>query len=184
WTGFETRARDVPPNLNAFFAGGNRLSEGGTAVAPIIAELVQPNFVITQKLDHVPANWGASLTGGTAFDVGDARVGLIATASYSNDWRTRDIIQQTPEREDLTVLDQDGRTINTENNIRVNAMLGFGVEIGDHRLRATQLFIRDTIKQTRLGDALDNNSGFNRITQDAAWFERQLIGTQFVGELR
>lgn len=184
WTGFDNSARDVPPNLNAFFAGGNRLSEGGTAVAPIIAELVQPNFVITQKLDHVPANWGASLTGGTAFDVGDARVGLIATASYSNDWRTRDIIQQTPEREDLTVLDQDGRTINTENNIRVNAMLGFGVEIGDHRLRATQLFIRDTIKQTRLGDALDNNSGFNRITQDAAWFERQLIGTQFVGELR
>jgi outer membrane receptor protein involved in Fe transport len=184
WTGFDNSARDVPPNLNAFFASGNRLSESETAFAPIIAELVRPNFVITQKLDQVPANWGASLTGGTVFDVGDARVGVIATASYSNDWRTRDIIQQTPEREDLTVLNQDGRTVNTENNIRVNAMLGLGVEIGEHRFRATQLYIRDTIKQTRLGEALDNNSGFDRITQDTAWFERQLIDSQFVGELR
>lgn len=185
WTGFDDGSRDAPAPLASFFAGRERLSEGNIDVAPLIGSLVRPDFVLAQKIDQIPANFGASLTGGTAFDVGgDGRLGLVATVSYSNDWRTRDIVQQTPEREDLTVLDSDGRTVNTENNIQVNALFAAGLEIGDHQFRFTNLFIRDTLKQTRLGTSLDNNSGFTRLTQDTAWFERQLIGSQFVGELR
>ena len=184
WTGFDNGQRDLGPALGAFLNGRQRLSEGGIAVAPIIEDLTNPNFALVRRNDQIPMNVGASLTGGTAFDVGDVRVGVVATGSYSNDWRTRDIRQQSPEREDLTVLDADGRSVVTDNNIKVNALLGLGAEFGPHRLRSTSFFIRDTLKQTRLGDSLDNNSGFDRLSQDTAWFERQLIGSQFVSELR
>jgi outer membrane receptor protein involved in Fe transport len=184
WSGFDNGNRNVPPNLNAFFASGDRLSEFNTDTGPIMAELVNPDFAIAQKLKNVPADWSASLTGGTSFEVGNAYVGVIATAAYSNEWRTRDITQQKPEREDLTVFQLDGRTVNTENNLGVNALLGIGVELDEHQFRFTNLYIRDTIKQTRIGETLDNNSGNTRFTQDTAWYERQLIDTQFVGELQ
>ena len=184
WTGFDNSARDVPPSLNAFLASGQRLSLDDIDVAPIIGELVQPNFAIVQKLGETPANFGGSITGGTAFDIGDARMGVVATASYSNDWRTRRITQQQFASEDLSTLDSDGTSVVTDNNIQVNGLLGLGLELGPHRFRATQLFIRDTLKQTRLGQALDTTSNFDRFTQDTAWFERQLIDSQFVSELR
>ena len=70
-------------------------------------------------------------------------------------------------------------------------MLGLGAEFGKHKLRWTNLFIRDTLKQGRLA------AGFNRSVQDqdpnlppsiieqnTYWFERQLIDTQFVGEFK
>ncbi|RKF23157.1 TonB-dependent receptor [Altericroceibacterium spongiae] len=183
WTGFDNSTRDVPPNLNAFFASGNRLSQFDTDTDAIIPELVNRDLSLTQKLDEVPVDWSGSLTGGTAFDVGDARVGVIATASYSNEWRTRDITQQTAISGELSALRYDGRSINTNNNIKVNGLLGLGVELGRHKFRFTNLYIRDTIKQTRMRDFDDNDSGYTNFQQNTAWYERQLIDSQFVGEM-
>ncbi|HSG34844.1 MAG TPA: TonB-dependent receptor [Sphingomonadaceae bacterium] len=184
WSGFDNGARDIPPALQAFFDSGDRLSEFTVDTAQITAEIFRSHFTLTQKLKNVPADWNGKLTAGTSFYMGDAYVGVIATAGYNNEWLTRDIIQQQPEREDLTVLDTDGRTVNTQNKLGVNGLLGIGVEIGDHQFRITNLFIRDTIKETRLGEALDNNSGNTRITQNTAWYERQLFNSQIVGELQ
>ena len=62
-------------------------------------------------------------------------------------------------------------------------MLGFGLEIGEHKLRWTNLYIRDTLKQARLAVGSDANQvGRDIMKQDTAWYERQLINTQFVGE--
>jgi outer membrane receptor protein involved in Fe transport len=181
FTGFRGRSRDPGPALDAFLNSGARLSEGNVDVTPIIGDLVKPDFAIAQKIE-TPADFSASATGGTAFDLGDARIGVVATASYGNDWRTRDIRQQTPLREDLTALRFDGRTVNTENNLTLNGLLSLGAEIGEHRLRFTNLYIHDTVKQTRLGETQDVDINFDRFTQSTAWYERQLIDTQFVGE--
>ena len=192
--GFDDGTRDVPPALQTFFDSGLRLSDvpldeannfNGTAFtqADIAKQLGDPNLVLTQKLGQVPANWGASITGGTSFDVGsDGQFGIIATASISNKWRTRDITSQSILNEDFA-LDTDFNNVITDNRMLVNALLGFGLEIGDQRFRFTNLYIRDTVKQSQLGQGEDFQDDDSIQRQRTGWFERQLIDSQFVGEM-
>ncbi len=113
-------------------------------------------------------------------------------AGYSNSWRTRDALQQTSLDPGLAGTPQTSfQTVTTDNRIIVNGLLGLGAEFGEHRIRWTNLYIRDTLKQGRLA------AGFNRnvadqdpdlppslMEQNTYWFERQLIDTQLVGEFR
>ena len=62
-------------------------------------------------------------------------------------------------------------------------MLGFGLETGPHQLRWTNLYIRDTLKQSVLGQGEDIQNGDSEVQQRTGWFERQLIDSQVVGEL-
>src|SRR3546814_12596778 len=49
--------------------------------------------------------------------------------------------------------------------------------------RWTNLYIRDTLKQSRLGLGTNRNQSDRDIMQqDTAWYERQLINTQLVAE--
>ena len=75
--------------------------------------------------------------------------------------------------------------------------MGFGLDIADHKFRWTNLYIHDTNKQARGATArtYPNSSvdfstcvdpaalcSGQRFDQSTAWFERQLINTQFVAE--
>lgn len=184
WTGFNRGARNVPAEVKAYFDSGLRIGDAAVDAAAITGALVRPNLAVIQKNDNIPANFSGSVTGGTAFDAGDARVGVVATLSYSNEWDTRDTIQQSALTADLTVLDGDYRSVNTDNRITLNGLLGLGVEFGEHKIRWSNLFIHDTLKQTRLAGGRDVDSGFDRLIQDTAWFERQLFDSQIVAELR
>ena len=65
----------------------------------------------------------------------------------------------------------------------MNGLLGFGYEFGEHKLRWTNLYIRDTLKEARLDSGFSSTIGDNRLIQQrTTWFERQLIDTQIVGE--
>ncbi|WP_338445126.1 TonB-dependent receptor [Pelagerythrobacter marensis] len=183
WFGFDDGTRNAPPALREFFASGLRMSDVEVDQQAIAKQLGNPNLLVTQKVEELPVNWSASLTAGTSFPAfGDGRFGVIATAGISNKWRNRSIISQSPISTDLD-LGTDFRKFVTDNRILVNGLLGFGLEVGDHRFRWTNLYIRDTLKQTRhaLGeDLLDNDTEF---VQDTSWYERQLIDSQLVAEL-
>src|SRR5690606_255721 len=58
-----------------------------------------------------------------------------------------------------------------------------GLEWGPHTVRWTNLFIRDTIKLTRLAQGTKDQGTATFLQQDTAWYERQLIDTQLVGEV-
>lgn len=181
--GFDDGTRDAPPALQSFFDSGARLSDVGVDQQAIARELGNPNLFLLQRLGDVPANWSASLTGGTATDFGeDGRLGVIATASISNKWRTRDITSQTV-LADFT-LDSDFNDVVTDNRILVNALLGFGLEVGEHKVRWTNLFIRDSLKQARLSTGFDFQDEDDVQQQSTGWFERQLLNSQFVGEFK
>lgn len=184
WTGYDNGVRNIPGALKDYFSSGLRIGDPNVNSAAITGALVKPSLAVVQQNNDIPANFSGSITGGTAFDAGDARVGVVATLSYSNEWDTRDTIQQSALTADLTVLDGDYRSVNTDNKITLNGLLGIGVELGDHKLRWTNLYIHDTLKQTRFASGRDVDSGFDRIIQDTAWFERQLFDSQVVGELR
>lgn len=187
WTGFDDGTRDVPPLLQEAFNSGVPFSDMDRAdLRGIAMQFQNSDTSVVQRTNSLPFNFSASLNGGTAFDIGsDGRLGILATASYNNKWRTRDTLQQAS----LDVANGAGRNnqqISTENQVTVNGLLGVGLELGDQKLRWTNIYIRDTLKRSAL--AIGQNDGLiqgaDYLTQQTAWYERQLIDTQFAGEFK
>ena len=152
WTGFDNGARNTPPALVAYLRSGNRISTGTVDTAAIASQLVTGRQAVIQRNRHLPPNWTANVTGGTSFDLGgDATLGVIATLGYSNKWRTRDTTQQTANSADLSSKELNFQRVITDDRVVVNGLLGYALSIGDNKVRWTNLYIRDTLKQARLG---------------------------------
>ncbi len=187
WTGYDRGNRDIPPALAAFFASGEQMSSGNVDTGAIASEFVRPDNALVQRIDHVPYNFSANVSAGDAWSVGnDSRIGLIGTLGFSNDWRTRDILEQTPGSADLSVIDKDYQRVSTGNRAVTNGMIGLSYEFGaGSKLRWTNLYVHDTLKHTSLAAGLQNNqrSGADFQEQSTGWYERQLLGTQFTGEI-
>ncbi len=182
WTGYGNR--DTPSALNDFFASRQTLSSGAVDAGAIASQFVSRSNGLVQQVNEIPANFSGSLTGGNTWQFDNSELGVIATAGYNNDWRTRDNTEQTPASFDLSVLDHDYRTVSTENHIVANALLGLGYEFGEgNTLRWTNLYIHDTLKRTSLSEGEQNSQAlgqdFNE--QTTAWYERELLSTQLTG---
>ncbi|MBT2187146.1 TonB-dependent receptor domain-containing protein [Sphingobium nicotianae] len=186
WTGFDNGARNTPAGLAAYYATRQTTSQITDEQNRVLASsLVTPHLSILQRDGTIPPNVTASLSGGTSFDMGsDTTLGLIATAGYSNKWQTRDAIQQFSSQDDLSFKDSDFERVTTTDRVVVNGLLGTGIQFGDNKVRGTALYIRDTLKSARVGIGSRSPGIATFQTQDAAWYERQLIDTQLVGEFK
>ena len=112
WSGFTNDNRAVPPALTRYLNSGARISEGSVNTQAIASELVTGRNGVIQRNKHLPANGSVSLSGGTSWDIGDdATLGILASAGYSNKWRTRDTIQQTAASADLSQKELDFRRV-------------------------------------------------------------------------
>lgn len=183
WTGFDNGNRDLPSNLDAFIASGERLQNTSIDVQEGIAAQIFPlNLATVQEVGNLPPNFSGSVTAGTSFDVGsDGRLGIVATAGIKNNWRNR-LVRSQRANTDLSQLTDDASTFITDNRVLVNGMLGIGLDIGDHTIRWTNLYIRDTLKQAKLSNAYDFEEDYDVITQNTGWYERQLMDSQLVAE--
>ncbi|WP_188064258.1 TonB-dependent receptor domain-containing protein [Sphingobium sp. KCTC 72723] len=187
WTGFDDGSRDVPPLLqNAIDSGTPFPNMARADLRNIAMQFLNSDTSVVQRTNSLPFNFSGSINAGTATDIGsDGRLGVIATASYSNKWRTRDTLQQAS----LDVAAGAGKNtqqISTDNEMTVNGLLGVGLELGDQKLRWTNLYIRDTLKRSALSIGQNDGQiqGADYMTQNTAWYERQLIDTQLVGEFK
>ncbi|RYE03469.1 MAG: TonB-dependent receptor [Sphingomonadales bacterium] len=177
--GYDTGERKVP----AFIREGGLTTNVFTSRQA--AQLTNAETTLLQQNDKIPVNWNADMSAGHSFDLGGVRLGLIASASLGNSFRTRDAIQQ--DTADPSGAVRSGfRTVLTDNRIVANGLLGLGAEFGEHRIRWTNLYIHDTLKQARLGAATvyPNSNGNQVLEQNTNWFERQLIDTQLTGEFK
>jgi outer membrane receptor protein involved in Fe transport len=186
WTGFTNDNRNNPPALQAFLNSGNRISEGNTNTSAIVAQLFNGRNSVVQKNENMPANGSLSLSGGASWPVGDATMGVIATLGYSNKWRTRDTIQQSPASLDLSQKENDFRRVITDNRIVLNGLFGLGFEFDRNKIRLTSLMIRDTLKQARLGEGTKASGSptATYLQQNTAWFERQLLDSHITAEFK
>ncbi len=188
WTGFDDGSRDRPPALANYIRSGARISQGNVNTQAIVGELIRADNSVVFRNNEIPVNWGASVSGGTYWDIfgGDATLGVIANLAYSNKWRTRDTTQQTPASQDLSSLASDFQRVITDNRIVVNGLVGYGLEWEENKVRWTNVFIRDTLKQARLGLGQRPQSfgETDFLSQDTAYFERQLVSTQIAAELK
>jgi hypothetical protein len=183
WTGFDGGARDLPSQLVSFFNSGQRISSlDNEQTAAIASQFVGWRNGLVQTV-NLPVNWSDSLTGGTSWSLGSGELGVIGTAGFSNKWRTRDNIEQTPGAVDLSALNKDVRSVASENRIVGNSLLGFGYQNGANRVRWTNLYIHDTLKRTSLSDGkwhVDYGDADLR-EQNTAWYERELLNSQLTG---
>lgn len=193
FTGFDSGARDIPGSLQEAFDRRSRVdvnspdfTEG--EVIAITQSLQNASTNLIQRNNNIPVDLSFSITGGRSWDVGDdSRVGVFANFGFDNEWRTRGGVQQVGRLGDgvlTTPVDFDYLT--TQNRIVVNGIVGFTADIGDHKLRWTNIYIRDTLKEAQIRTGInDNTVGTDLINQNStAWYERQLIDTQLVGEFR
>lgn len=188
WTGFDPGNRDKPPALAEFLASGERMSAGSVDTGEIARELVTPRNALVQRVDQAPYNFSANMNAGNAWTLNDdSRLGLIAAAGYSNDWRTRDILEQTPGSADLSVIDKDYQRIATDNRLVANGMLGLSYEFDPgSKLRWTNFYVHDTLKHTSLARGRQNNqrAGADYLEQGTGWYERELRSTQLTADLK
>lgn len=192
WTGFDNGARDLPGDFAAALNSGAPLQADGvnfteTDLQGYAASLVNAATTVVQRNKNIPANTSLDFSGGYSSYMGDdGRIGVVLNLGYKNNWFTRGAIEQTGGR---SGLNRDGASLRTENNIVVSGLLGVGAEFGDHKIRWTNLYIRDTLKQSQISayDArsfgeLDPTTPADAISQQTRWIERQLIDTLLVGE--
>ena len=187
WTGFDNGSRNVQPALFNYLNSGARISQGTVDTQAIASQLVRFQNAAIQRNQYMPLNGSLALTGGTTLDLGgDISLGIIATLGYSSKWRTRDTTQQTASTQDLSQKELDFERVITDDRIIVNGLLGYALQFGDNKIRWTNLYVRDTLKQARLGvGSRQTTSPIATLQQqDTAWFERQLINSQLVGEFK
>jgi len=182
WSGFDDGKRDLAPALNAFIASGERISSGKVNTNIIARQLVTGRNGVVQSGSETPANGSVNVSGGLSFDRGAYTIGLITAGGYSNKWSTRDALNQKSLQSDLSALESDFQRVTSDNRIVLNGLVGLGLEFGDNKLRWTNLYIRDTLKHTRLGIGNRNQTTVDFMQQDTAWYERELIDSQVVGE--
>lgn len=184
WTGYDNGPRSTPPALAAFLSSGKRISSGTVDTQTIASQLVTSRNAALQRWKHLPPNFSGSIAGAKSWDVGDDNIGLIASIGYSNKWSTRQPLQQRSLSSDLSTIESEFLGLNTENRVVLNGLLGLGYEFGDNKIRWTNLYIHDTLKLARLAIGQQNQTNVDRMRQNTAWYERQLIDTQVVGEFR
>jgi outer membrane receptor protein involved in Fe transport len=187
WTGYDNGARNTPSKLDGFLAVGDRMSSGKVNTGEIAKQFVTVDNGLVQMDKGIAPNFSGGFTGGTSKLIGDTEVGLIATAGYSNKWRTKDNSEQTPASLDLSAVDKDYRTVSTENRIVLNGLFGLGFEWGDgSKLRWTNLYIRDTLKRASLSEGKQNNQrlGADFREQQTGWYERQMFTSQLNAQFK
>lgn len=197
WTSFDGGTRAIPAEFRAALGTGRQLSLANFSLdqlKTITSSLNNAETNLIQRNDTIPANMSLGFTAGTAWDIGEDRLGVIAMASWANNWQTKAGEQQTAfgisiDAQGNEFLDpqEDYLFFSTENRILLNGLLGVGYEFGEHQIRFTNLYIRDVLKEARIQDGLDlvnvnQDQPINRSFTN--WFERQLFSTSLVGEFK
>lgn len=189
--GYDDGARDIAGAFGDAFRSGNLITQGANFsqrdIQDITASFTNSATSVVQRNKFIPPNFAADFAMGSSTYWGDVRVGAIAAGGYSNSWQTREAIQQLSGGFASGVLnpDVDFVSVRTDNRIVVNGLLGAGVEFGEHQIRLTNLYIHDTLKQARIASGFDREgigADIPVLTQNTAWFERELRNTQLVGE--
>lgn len=192
--GFDDGTRRTPAPLRAAQARGQVIGLGNFSLnelQDIARSFSNSSTSVVQRNTNIPANMGLDISAGTHFDIGAVRFGIIASAGWENDWQTKSGKQQnalgeTGGANSQLIINQDFDFLATEHHAKLNGFLGFGAEFDNHKIRIANLYVKDTIKEARMQDGI-NRADFDgaRLNRSfTAFFERQLIDTQAVGEFR
>ena len=198
WLGYDDGLRDLPGPLAEVFNTtrvNNRLpAEQQQAIG---RSLVNSELWVLQTVD-TDANGSISVNAGDRFDFDNFSIGVMAAASYSNEWETREGIRGKggldagelsytagPPNSDFTdyaeIGDAENNFMGTENVIDASLMGSVGVDFyNDHSINFLSMVLRSTSKEARTLDMVGTNAVTR--TDSTEWFEREVIFNQLSGE--
>lgn len=197
FTGFDDGTRDVPTGLAAALASGKPVVAGPNfsraQILGFTTSLENANTNLIQRNNNIPVDVGFDVTGGKTFGLSEGlSLGVIGAFGYKNGWQTKGGLQQTSAgvstdaggNRFLDANSGDFRFLSTENRVVVNALLGLTAEFDDNKIRFTNVFIRDSLKEARIQTGTDrSNVGDDLLNRSfTSFFERQLLDSQIVGE--
>ncbi|MEQ9315919.1 MAG: TonB-dependent receptor [Henriciella sp.] len=132
----------------------------------------------------VSPDMNVGFTGSQRYDINnDISMGLLASASYSNEWSTKSGTRGIAQNEGTGLSAQFQKDFqSTENAVGVNGFATLGFDLFDnHEIRGTALIARASDKRARVTQGIDFDDNFER-DDNIEWFERQLWTTQLAGE--
>lgn len=186
FTGFDDGTRDIPGPLRLAFQSGRRVVAGADFsnddLRRIGQSLENAPLRLLQK-EETPVNFGFQASGGLSEQLGFGTLGLVFVAGYDNKWQTREGVRQEGyiDEGELTV-GTDYQFQSTQNDMGLNLLGGVSLEAGDHEVRWTNFYTRNTTKEARTRAGFNYLSG-NVVRDDyTEWSVRQLFSTQLAGE--
>jgi len=184
WTGFGDSTRDWPSQFDDVFASQNigPAEQDPVTLAEIGRGLENSKLWVIQE-GELPGDVGFDLSMGDRYDFDGFSVGLLASAGYDNGWETREGVRGKARVAggQLSPRTQFDRYQST-NTIETSAMLGAGVEIGDHEVRALAFVLRSTEKEAQILSGRDDDRDADLRIDSTAWFERQVYTYQLSGD--
>ncbi|MCD0247361.1 TonB-dependent receptor domain-containing protein [Xanthomonas melonis] len=183
--GVDDGTRKQPGALRDAIASGRRVDLGNFSredIRRIGRSMNNANLYVLQERDSIAPDVNVGGSAGYGLEIGEAKLGILAVASYDNEWRTRTGKQQ----DGIFVGDSVEFNSNydfatTRNNVRTNGMLGLGWEYGRHKIGWTTLYVHDALKVARSRAGRDELAGFDVRDDNTEWYERQLINNQLLG---
>lgn len=186
WSGYDDGTRKIPFELRQAMNTGNRIDAGFFSEADL--QRIGRSFInaplnLLQQTDSVNPDYSYGGSAGYSADMDFGRMGFIAVAGFDSEWRTRVGQQQEGRTEaDVIVPKTLYDFASTQNDVRVNVLLGTGIEIGeDHKIDLTTLYVHDTTKEARVRVGFDELAGADVRDDFTEWFERELINNQVSG---
>jgi len=182
WLGYDNGLRDMPDGLKALVATDVELEDLPDAEQEALGEsLVNSPLSVIQNGSLGP-NTEASIDGGKFWDVGgDATLSIAGVFGYKQDWTTKEAIRQIASADRVGV-----NTTQTETalDVTVNGLVTSSLEMTDHVITLTGLYIHSTRKEAQIQEGWNTNSegdgGF--VTESNSWLERALYMVQASGE--
>ena len=185
--GYDDGTRKMSPELASALGSGKRISFGDFSredIRTIGRSLNNPNLQLRQQKDSIDPDMSFGGSAGFSSEIDDGvKLGGIAVANFSNEWRTRFGKQQSGyfNATGIDYLESDYDFALTRNTARVNAMIGAGLKSERHQLGWTTLYVHDTQKETRSRHGADNLAGFTARDDATSWSARQLVSNQLSG---
>ncbi|HLM53159.1 MAG TPA: TonB-dependent receptor [Pseudoxanthomonas sp.] len=185
WWGFDDRNRKTPSELGAALATGRRVDAGSFSDAElrrIGRSFVNAPLNLIQINDSIDPDLSFGGSAGYSLDIDEGKLGFVAVAGFDNQWRTRIGTQQEGIVENDTIaVRTDYDFVSTQNDARLNVLVGSGYERGDHKVALTTLYVHDTTKEARSREGNDENAGARVRDDYTEWFERDLTSHQLTG---
>ena len=186
WLGYDDGARDLSSELESQLVNGSFDDQAFSTRQSLSGELVDDSSLLVVQEGYVGPDVGVSMTGGHRIDLNENfSMGVLAAASYSNEWSTKrgkagiGFLAGT----DTITQDRDFDRYSTTNNIGVSGMGSVGFDLfQNHELKFLGFITRSTDKEAQSDTGIDSDSGnFQRI-DSLTWVERELWTTQVQGE--
>lgn len=151
FTGFDDGTRDVPGPLRLAFQLGRRVVAGADFsnddLRRIGQSLENAPLRLLQK-EETPVNFGFQASGGLSEQLGFGTLGLVFVAGYDNKWQSREGVRQEGYIDEGELkVGTDYQFQSTQNDIGLNLLGGVSLEAGDHEVRWTNFYTRNTTKE-------------------------------------